>query len=141
MIEEETIPCETCGQPTPMLGTKRCDGCWEVEHRLGDYMKHPKGLDFVRGLLPKLDDWVDGKPDAWDYEAVLRRHGVTVEQVGDGRSLGWRHGSMYVATDNREHGRKAAALFVELWLRGVSASFAGKLMDSHLFFLENSACV
>jgi len=33
----ETIPCETCGAPTAMTGTKRCDRCWEVERRLGAY--------------------------------------------------------------------------------------------------------
>jgi len=31
----------------------------------------------------KLDDWVDGKPDAWDYEAVLREHEVRVKQWDD----------------------------------------------------------
>jgi hypothetical protein len=36
--EMEMCPCETCGQPTPMLGTKRCNGCWEVEHRLRYYL-------------------------------------------------------------------------------------------------------
>jgi len=27
----------------------------------------------------KLDDWVDGHPDAWDYEAVLRDNEVDVD--------------------------------------------------------------
>lgn len=31
----ETVPCELCGKPTRMLGTKRCDGCWELETRIG----------------------------------------------------------------------------------------------------------
>ena len=31
--EERTIPCELCGSPTRMLGTKRCDRCWELETR------------------------------------------------------------------------------------------------------------
>lgn len=29
-----TIPCELCGKPTRMLGTKRCDPCWELERRI-----------------------------------------------------------------------------------------------------------
>jgi hypothetical protein len=30
----ETVPCELCGDPTPMTGTKRCDRCWELERRI-----------------------------------------------------------------------------------------------------------
>lgn len=29
-----TIPCEICGDQTPMLGTKRCDRCWDLESRI-----------------------------------------------------------------------------------------------------------
>ena len=29
-----TVPCELCGTATPMLGTKRCDRCWELETRI-----------------------------------------------------------------------------------------------------------
>ena len=28
------VPCGLCGEPTPMLGTKRCDRCWELEKRV-----------------------------------------------------------------------------------------------------------
>jgi hypothetical protein len=28
------VPCGLCGTPTPMTGTKRCDACWELEHRV-----------------------------------------------------------------------------------------------------------
>lgn len=28
------ISCERCGKQTPMLGTKRCDRCWELESRI-----------------------------------------------------------------------------------------------------------
>jgi hypothetical protein len=47
----ETVPCETCGKPTIHLGTKRCNGCWEVESRLGEYLKSPNGREFARKLL------------------------------------------------------------------------------------------
>jgi hypothetical protein len=30
----ETVPCELCSKPTQMLGTKRCDPCWELERRI-----------------------------------------------------------------------------------------------------------
>ena len=28
------VPCELCGKPTAMTGTKRCDRCWELETRI-----------------------------------------------------------------------------------------------------------
>jgi hypothetical protein len=95
----------------------------------------------VKSLLKmtRLDDWKDGKCDAWDYEAVLTEHEVTVEPMEDvthGYSLCWKHGFMNVPTYDETHARKAAALFVELWLRDVSASFADKLMGGFLFWLE-----
>ena len=37
-FEMAPVPCETCGAPTLMDGTKRCDGCWEVERRLKAYL-------------------------------------------------------------------------------------------------------
>jgi hypothetical protein len=85
----------------------------------------------------KLDDWVDGVPDAWDYEVVLTGHKVLVEKLGlGGYQLCWRRGFMHVPTDNEVHARKAAALFIELYLRGISPSFADKLMDGYLSHLE-----
>lgn len=93
----------------------------------------------------KLDDWVDGVPDAWDYEAVLSKYGVEVTDLGvdeedvpthNGHSLSWKNGFMHVPTDDETHAKKAAALFIELWLRGVSASFADELMDGYLSNLE-----
>lgn len=48
-----TVPCETCGTLTTMTGTKRCDGCWEVEHQLADYLQRggKKARAFVEGAL------------------------------------------------------------------------------------------
>lgn len=43
----DTIPCEICGTDSILLQTKRCTNCWEVEHRLEDYLKNPKGFEFV----------------------------------------------------------------------------------------------
>lgn len=28
--QEPTIPCHVCGRPTKMLGTKKCDYCWNA---------------------------------------------------------------------------------------------------------------
>ena len=139
--------CEICGTPTPFDATKRCHNCWEVEHRLEAYLKNPLGLDNVRRLIPKLDDWVED----W-HETALRDNGVTVEwddKVWDdegcpqeappdlvGWSFGWKHGAIFIGRTTETIARKAAALFVELWLRGVSASFCDKLMDGFITYLE-----
>jgi len=143
-------PCETCGKPT-LDYTNRCSSCIRIEINLPDYMKSSKGLDFVRQNLPLLDDWVDGHCDAWDYGAVLKDNEVTVEWCDQitsdginfkyisqnaGWSFYWKHGTIFIERANEIHARKAAALFISLWLRGVSASFADKLMDGYLMYLE-----
>jgi hypothetical protein len=47
MIEQETVPCETCGDPTTYTGTKRCNNCYEVESRLDSYLQNPKALQLI----------------------------------------------------------------------------------------------
>lgn len=49
MDENETVPCELCATPTPMIGTRRCDRCWELEHRI----RH--NLELARKILAALD--------------------------------------------------------------------------------------
>jgi len=152
--KHENVPCETCGKPTRYTGTKRCDNCWEVERRLEGFMVTPRALAFVRKFIPALDDWVDGNPDAWDYETILRDNNVTVEwddydkPTSDGVTFEpappdlcgwgfyWVHGAIHIGQTSEQIARKAAALFVSLWLRGVSASFCDKLMDGYICFLE-----
>ncbi len=51
--EPETTACETCGAVTRMLGTKRCDNCYEVESRLDKYLQAPNGRTFVNLALNK----------------------------------------------------------------------------------------
>ena len=146
-----TVPCETCSTPTAYEGTKRCNNCWEVERRLPDYLKSPKAWEFVRKLLPKLDDWKDSHPDAWDYDAVLKENGVTVEwcdtlvdgngnehRAGEFAGWGfyWKHGAIQIGQCSEQIARKAAALFVSLWLRGVSASFCDQIMSGMIWFWE-----
>jgi hypothetical protein len=102
--------------------------------------------------FPVLDDWTDDGPDSWDYEAVLRDSEVTVawgDKLVDGEGnvsecppglcgwdMSWNQGCIYIGHTTEIIARKAAALFVSLWLRGVSASFADKLMDGYIVFLE-----
>lgn len=81
-----------------------------------------------------LDNWLG----EWDYEAVLSEYEVTVGLASKGWCLMWYKGFMHIPTDNEVHARKAAALFVELYQRGVSASFADTLMDGYLYVLEKS---
>jgi len=35
----KTMPCQVCRKPTRMLGTKLCDGCWEIKSRMGPEME------------------------------------------------------------------------------------------------------
>jgi len=126
---EET--CKTCGTVNWLTGRK-CQNCYEVEAHLEDYMASPKGRDFVRNLLPKADNWPE-----WDYEAVLRANEATVEKDGDyWWTLGWRHGSMGINADDEVIARKSAAMFIELWLRGLTASFADNVAHGYAMWLE-----
>ncbi len=45
-----TVPCELCGTPTRMLGTKRCDPCREVERAV---QGNP---ELARRVLAALDE-------------------------------------------------------------------------------------
>jgi len=49
--DEALTTCVVCGKPTPMLGTRRCNNCWEVERRLGSYIESPAGRAYVESLL------------------------------------------------------------------------------------------
>lgn len=50
----ELFPCKICGDPTPNID-KLCEGCWEVEHRLQDFMRHENGRALVKKLLAEHD--------------------------------------------------------------------------------------
>jgi hypothetical protein len=49
----EAVACMYCGKPTPMTGIRKCNNCWEVTHRLVEFVRYPKGRKFVRALLEK----------------------------------------------------------------------------------------
>jgi hypothetical protein len=115
-------------------------------------MKGPKALEDIREYLPLLDDWQDEVPDGWDYEKVLWDNRVTVAWTHEcvdhtgkrielppgmcGWGFGWEHGGIHIGQTTETIARKAAALFVSLWLRKVSASFCDKLMDGFICYLE-----
>ncbi len=46
--EKDYVPCKWCGNPTRFLGTKECDGCWELRTR----MEH--NLKFATKMLEQL---------------------------------------------------------------------------------------
>lgn len=45
----QIVSCGLCGKPTPMTGTQRCDGCWELETRVR------ADPELARRILSKLD--------------------------------------------------------------------------------------
>jgi len=96
-------------------------------------MQSPKGQDFVRRKhLPKIDNWPE-----WDYEAVLRENEVEVEKAGKyWYTLGWRHGSVSINADNEIIARKSAAMFISLFLRGFTCSFADNIAHGYAMWLE-----
>lgn len=143
-----TIPCGTCGKPSPFDEGGpyiRCTNCWEVEQRLVHYLKSLGGRTFVRQFM-HLDDHPD-----WDYETVLRQNEVAVEYSDTlvnghgckhpaeewvGWSMSWKYGVIFIGQTTETIARKAAAMFVSLWLRGVSASLADKLIDGFIFIRD-----
>lgn len=43
--------CVLCGQPTPFVGSTFCHGCWEVDHRIEEFLQHPAGVERVLDAL------------------------------------------------------------------------------------------
>lgn len=85
----------------------------------------------ARLVYPPLEGW-----PSWNYDAILREQGVLVEWRDDGWFLTWRHGYMYLGPTSETIARQAAALFVGLYLRRVSAQLADALVEGYIEFLE-----
>jgi len=49
-MNEDKNKCTTCDAECDM---KQCTNCWEVERRLEDYLKSPKGFVFVMKATAK----------------------------------------------------------------------------------------
>ncbi len=96
MIEQETIPCAICRKPTPMMGTKRCDACWELENRLGG--KHAEMVlrfcakPYKVRVLPGAGD---GEPTDYEIHAASQIDARVIAfcmDGGMGRSKGLESG-------------------------------------------------
>lgn len=46
---DHPVSCGLCGRPTPSLGTKRCDRCWELERRI------EWDTELARRILDRID--------------------------------------------------------------------------------------
>lgn len=47
-MRTEPLPCRWCGFPTLMLGTRECDGCWELRRRIQN------APEIARRMLDKM---------------------------------------------------------------------------------------
>jgi len=45
----DTTPCKLCATPTPMLGTRLCGRCWELDRRVR------AAPEIARRILAELD--------------------------------------------------------------------------------------
>lgn len=45
--EEDYVDCKICGRPTPMLGTKLCNGCWEFDGNIDRILATESGVHYV----------------------------------------------------------------------------------------------
>lgn len=132
-----------CTPVGPILGIAAVFGCMCFVIK---YFHNRAKIERLLERQIKLDDWVDGHPDTWDYEAVLREHDVDVgqesrDETGNDYYFGdywfsWKHGTGTLRTTDRIIARKCAALYVSLWLLGVSASFANKLQQGYTLYLQ-----
>ena len=61
MLDDETVPCKFCGEPTIYTATKLCNNCWEFEHRIDQFISNKNGLNFVIQKIKalKLREWQD----------------------------------------------------------------------------------
>lgn len=81
--EQETVPCDLCGTPTPMTGTRRCDPCWELERRVEQRPEVAKKLvaamdavtnpDTTTQLITRLTEALAGLSDDDCYDACFLR--------------------------------------------------------------------
>lgn len=56
--------CETCGKPADFEGAKKCCNCWEVEKRIDEFIRSPKGRQTVLDKINSINeefykDWMD----------------------------------------------------------------------------------
>ena len=61
--QTESVPCTICGVHTMMLGTKLCNGCWELNHRI----RHQPHL--ARQILRDID--MEGQVETLGKESSI----------------------------------------------------------------------
>lgn len=60
------MECKRCERPIRNFGGEEilddvnwpdrlCHGCWEVESRLGDYLRHPKCMKFIEAAIVRTN--------------------------------------------------------------------------------------
>jgi len=54
MSEIKTVPCKICGEPTTHTTTQLCQGCWEVDSRLENFLSFPAGVKRVSEAMSAL---------------------------------------------------------------------------------------
>ena len=54
IAEQYLVSCEICGNNTSSA-SKRCNACWQCEHRLEEYLKHKAGRDNVADIILRLE--------------------------------------------------------------------------------------
>ena len=75
----KTQPCKTCGA---LAQATECDGCWEVEMRLADYLQQgPKAVLFVRAALEAFDRSEDKRTERCICQVVHYISGQPSERV------------------------------------------------------------
>ncbi len=46
-----TVPCKFCDAPTHYRGTRLCNNCWEITHRIDQFLRSEKGFNFIHNKL------------------------------------------------------------------------------------------
>lgn len=77
-----------------------------------------------RELSPEFDDF--------DYEEILQWANAKVKKDYSDYILTWKHGFITFEFDEEEKAKKAAALFIYLWSRGIYAGVADKCAKAYV---------
>lgn len=67
------------------------------------------------------------------HDKVVDSEGVERPSAIPGWSLSWKRGVIYIGPCPEHKAREAAALFVHLWLNGISAQMASQLIVAYAF--------
>lgn len=78
MKTEQTVPCARCKTPTPMLGTKLCNNCWEITRRAPDYWELRKYKERTEAALVEACSFIQPNcsEDAFQIEEELKDLGL-----------------------------------------------------------------